>query len=76
MPQETIKKISNVNNPRSPFYAADNKPMAPFARLVLKKQTNRGSECPFGKVTPTKQLHHVMDPVEFDPFDYSDLNRR
>ena len=75
MPQETIKKISNVNNPRSPFYDSDNKPMAPFARLILKKQLNRGSECPFGKVTLTEQLN-AMDPVEFDPFDYSDLNRR
>ena len=76
-PKETIKKVTASSDLSSPFYELDpDKEMAPFARLVLKKLRTRGSECGLNGKGVLGQRTQEEDPTVFDPFDYSDVNRR
>ena len=78
IPKESIKKItrSNTNDPRSPFYEVFGEKMIPFAYLTLQKQNTKGSECSNGKMTSHIEPIDPVALIEFDPYDYSDANRR
>ncbi|CAF0721201.1 unnamed protein product, partial [Brachionus calyciflorus] len=72
-PQEKIRKITSTfpNNPKSPFYDPNGKPIPTMAKLTLTRTMLNGAQCPNGirensnvKESPTFDLNDLSDSIK------------